>query len=116
MSCLQVVVTDNGHVVADKIAEVSHTMTFALADEIEVIRSGFSLQHVTTVNQNRAARSSLAFLGNIGVNSLQATFAPTRMSEIEWKIVAMNVTCKNDSNFPFLWQNWAFWHCFCRQE
>ena len=102
VSRFEVMITDDGDVVADEIAEVCNTVTFALTDEIEIIRSGFSLQYITTVNQNRTARPALAFLGDIGVDSLQTAFAPAGMSEIEWEIVAMNVTCKNDSNFPFL--------------
>ena len=70
VTSFKVMIADDGNVVTNKITEVSYAVTFALADEIEIIRSGFALQHIATVNQNRAARSALAFLGDIGIDSL----------------------------------------------
>ena len=53
MSCLDVVIPNHSHIVADEVAHVSHFVTLAGMFEIEVIGCRFSLQHVAAIYENR---------------------------------------------------------------
>ena len=109
MPRLEVVVADNGYIIADEVAEVGHTVMPAFAYEVEIIRCRLALQHVATINQDGAAGFPLTLLCHEGIHSLQAAFAPARMSEIERKIVAMYIACENDSYFTSFFHRWFIW-------
>ena len=47
-----VVISDNSDIVADKIADVGHLVALRRTNEIEIIGSGFTLQHVTSINED----------------------------------------------------------------
>ena len=92
MTTFYVVITYYTYVVANEITHVANLMTFPTVNEIEVISCWLTLKNVASVNKDGTARQTPHLLTDKAMDTLQTAFAPTVVTEIVRKIIAVDIS------------------------